>query len=236
MARSRTKKADTQTDAPNPADDTSFDVETFDAAPPPDPAVEAERIVHGLAEQTRLEPALTEPSRPEPDQPRLPDEPPAGSHSLIANPSSTRRPESHASRVNRLPSTLGVPAGDLIVKLIDKGDNRAGIGIRIDTLDGRTLSDEEKQVVREIVRGDGGDRTGFEWRPEIRMWHKPIIRQGEHPADVPPSRPVAIRLDAENRVQALAEALRELQADPVGFADRVQQRREQAAEAGRIPD
>ena len=216
MARSRTKKSDTDTSPETPVEDTSFNVNEYDATPP-DPAAQrqASGVIQSLAEQTKL----TE----------------SDIHSVIANPSSTRRPESHAARVNRLPSTLGVQAGDLIVKLIDKGDNRAGIGIRIDTLDGRTLSDEEKQVVREIVRGDGGDRTGFEWQPVIKMWHKPILRSGEHPADMPPSRPVAIRLDAENRVQALAEALRELQADPVGFADRVQQRREQVAEAGRIP-
>jgi hypothetical protein len=68
------------------------------------------------------------------------------------------------------------------------------------------------------------------------MWHKHIVRPGEDVAEVPSSRPVAIRLDAERRVEKLAEALREHIADPVGYADMIRQQREQAANRERIPD
>ena len=147
-----------------------------------------------------------------------------------------RNPDNLRFSNRGLPSTLGVTAGDLVVQLIDKGDNRAGIGIRVKVPEGRTLTDEEMQIVRRHVKGEDGEQTGFSWDRDNQMWHKQIVRAGENPDDVPRSRPVAIRLDAENRVEKLAESLKQHQADPVGFAEAVRQRREQAAESGRIPD
>jgi hypothetical protein len=160
----------------------------------------------------------------------------------IANPSSTPRPSNgHAASVGRrqhkLPSTLSVKAGDMQVQLIDRGSNQDGIGIRVVFPDDRKPTEEEKAIIRAQVKGDDDKPSGFTWMGgDIGMWHKHIVRDGEHAADVPPSRPVAIRLDAESRVQKLAEALREHSADPVGYADMVKQRREQAAESSRIPD
>ena len=83
--------------------------------------------------------------------------------------------------------------GDLIVKLVDKGDNLAGIGIRVDLPKGRTLTDAEKEIVRRHVKGEDGEQTGFSWNRDFGMWHKPIVRPGEDPRDVPSSRPIAIR-------------------------------------------
>jgi hypothetical protein len=62
------------------------------------------------------------------------------------------------------------------------------------------------------------------------MWHKDIG------ADAHTAKAVAIRLDAESRVEKLAEALKQHQADPVGYAEMVQQQREEAKNAERIPD
>jgi hypothetical protein len=155
---------------------------------------------------------------------------------FIANPSSKRR-ESHAESVTRrLPDQKTVIAGDLKVQMIDAGRNEMGIGIRVVTPDDRKLTEEEKGIIRLHVKGEEGEQTGFTWDRDNGMWLKHILREDEHVDDVPTSRPVAIRLAAERRVQQLAEALREHSADPAGYADMVQQRREQAAESSRIPD
>ncbi|MCE9565760.1 MAG: hypothetical protein K8U57_27360 [Planctomycetes bacterium] len=161
----------------------------------------------------------------------------------IANPSMTRRPvQSHAEAVTKrqsnLPSKLSVSAGDMKVQMIDKGDNAAGIGIRVVFPDGaeNRPTEEEKAIIRRHVKGEEGENTGFNWNGSVGMWHKHIVRHGEHPEDVPGTRAVAIRLDAENRVEKLAEALRQHSADPVGFAESVRQRREQAVQGHGIPD
>ena len=154
----------------------------------------------------------------------------------IANPSSKRR-ESHAESVTRrLPDKLTLTAGDLKVQLIDAGRNEMGIGVRVVFPEGRKPTDEEKEIIRRHMKGEEGEQTGFKWDVGAELWHKHILREGEHVDDVPLSRPVAIRLDAESRVQKLAEALREHSADPAGYADMVKHRREQAAESSRIPD
>ncbi len=153
----------------------------------------------------------------------------------IANPSSKRR-ESHVAAVRKLPGTLTVMAGDLAVRLIDAGDNRMGIGIRVEAPEGRKLTEDEIAIIRKHVKGEEGEQTGFTWDRDNQMWHKHIVRENEFEDQVPPSRPVAIRLDAERRVEQLAEALRQHSADPAGYVEMIRQRREQAAEAGRIPD
>lgn len=159
----------------------------------------------------------------------------------IANPSSVRRPHhgfanAVSHRRNNLPSTLGIKAGDMQVQLIDKGNNMAGIGIRVVFPEDRKPTEEEKAIIRHHVKGEGDERTGFNYNGSLGMWHKDIARPGEGPSDIPASRAVAIRLDAESRVEKLAEALRQHSADPVGFAESVRQRREEAANAERIPD
>jgi hypothetical protein len=162
----------------------------------------------------------------------------------VANPSSRpREPHNgHAAAVSRrqqkLPDKLEIPAGDMLVQLIDKSDNAAGIGIRVvfpDGAEGRPTA-EEKAIIRRHVKGEEGESTGFNWNGQVGMWHKHIVREGEHPDDVPATRAVAIRLDAENRVEKLADALRQHAADPVGYADRVRQDREQASHSHGFPD
>jgi hypothetical protein len=144
----------------------------------------------------------------------------------IANPSSVRR-ESHAESVSRrLPDKLTITAGDLKVQLIDAGRNEMGIGIRVAVPEGRRLSDDEKAIIRRLIKGEDGEHTGFSWDAGAGIWLKPIIRKGEFEDQVPPSRPVAIRLDAERRVQSLAEALRDYLSDSVGYSERIQQQRD----------
>jgi hypothetical protein len=159
----------------------------------------------------------------------------------LANPSGVRR-ESHAASVGKrqpaLPDKITIPAGDMKVQLIDKGDNAAGIGIRIMFPEGSKdrPTPEEKEIIRRNIKGEDGEKTGFTWNGQMGMWHKDIFRNGEHPDDVPLTRPVAIRLDAERRVEKLAAALKHHQADPAGYADRLRQEREQATQRDGIPD
>jgi hypothetical protein len=68
------------------------------------------------------------------------------------------------------------------------------------------------------------------------VWHKDILREGERPDEVPPSRAVAIRLDAESRVKKLTAALAQHQFDPVGYAESVQQERQLASQGHGIPE
>ncbi|QEL14739.1 hypothetical protein [Limnoglobus roseus] len=227
MARTRKKEVATQSPA-----DTSFNPSEFDSAPPT-----AAAIVQQVADSTRLPDADRQASHENGHSHVESEARRHGQHATghIANPSSKRR-ESHAAGVRKLPGTLMVKAGDLAVRLIDAGDNRMGIGIKVDLPEGRTLSDEEKQIIRRHVKGEDGEQTGFSWDNDNKMWLKQIVRQGEDPGSVPSTRPVAIRLDAESRVEKLADALRQHQADPVSYAESVRQRREQAAESGRIPD
>jgi hypothetical protein len=185
------------------------------------------------AEAAAATPPLTEaPATP-------PTEEQAAAH--IANPSSrptTSHAETVGKRQSKLPPMLNIPAGDTLVQLIDKGDNQAGIGIRIAFLEGakNRPTEEEKAIIRRHVKGEEGEPTGFTWKRDLGMWHKPIVRPGENPHEVPPSRPVAIRLDAERRVKDLADDLKQLQADPVGYAERLRLEREQAAQREPIPD
>lgn len=157
-------------------------------------------------------------------------EPPTNGH--VANPSS--RPRSHAQAVKKMPGKLGIKAGDLVVELVDFG-NSGGVGIRVITPEGRQLTDAEKDIIRENVKGEEGKPSGFSWQGKDRLWHKPIKRQGEALDDVPRARAVAIRLDAEGRVNALADALSQ-HIDPQGFAARIEQQRAEAADRDRIPD
>lgn len=233
MARSRARKV-----APAATEDTTSTAETTTVQ------VQPEGIVHGLAEQSRAELETYTPTETASDGPVrvntfADDHAPAErSHAsgFIANPSSRRR-ESHAESVTRrLPDKLTLTAGDMKVQMIDAGRNEMGIGIRVVFPEDRKPTDEEKDIIRTFIKGDESHPTGFKWDAGVGMWHKMILREGEHVDDVPPSRPVAIRLDAESRVQKLADALREHSADPVGYAEMVQQRREQSAESSRIPD
>lgn len=159
----------------------------------------------------------------------------------IANPSATRR-EGHAAAVDKhkRPSRVVVPVGGGISVVLNDYGNKYGIGIQVDLPEGRKPAPEELEIIRTHVNND----AGFHWdKPEHlrqdrevpKMWFKPIRHHGERLEDIPSARAVAIRLDAENRVHALADALKQHQADPVGYADRIRQEREQAPQ-DRIPD
>ncbi len=159
-----------------------------------------------------------------------------------ATPPAHTHHNGHAAAVKKRQSTphvkLSVPAGDTVVHLLDKGDNTVGIGIRIAFPEGAKdrPTPEEKEIIRQHIKGEEGERTGFNWDRQANAWIKPIVREGEHPQDIPTTRPVAIRLDAENRVAKLAEALKHHQADPVGYAEQVKAQREQAAQGRGLPD
>jgi hypothetical protein len=92
----------------------------------------------------------------------------------------------------------------------------------------------DNEISRRHIKGEDG-RSGFQWSGPMGMWHKNILRPDEHPDDVP-TRSVAIRLDAESRVKKLADALGQHHHDPVGYAQSVQQERQQASQSQGIPD
>jgi len=66
------------------------------------------------------------------------------------------------------------------VQFIDKGDNRAGIGIRVVFPEGskNRPTAEEKEIIRQHIKGAEGENTGFGWNGQVGMWHKQIIREG----------------------------------------------------------
>jgi hypothetical protein len=137
-------------------------------------------------------------------------------------------------QIRPLPDKRTVNAGQARVQFIDKGDNMAGIGIRVVFPEGHQITNEEKEIIRRHVKGEEGEKTGFAWQGDIGMWHKHIAREGERAEDIPASRAVAIRLDAESRVQKLADALRHHYADPIGYAAKIENEREQAAQSQAI--
>lgn len=149
----------------------------------------------------------------------------------IANPSSIRR-ESHAATVRKqvaLPDKLIIRAGDLKVQLIDKGDNGAGIGIRVALPEGRKLNDDEKEVIRTVMNEPNGQYpSGFKYNGV--MWHKEI--GGNTPGYIAS----AIRAEAESRVAKLADALKQHQTDPTGYTARIEQERAHAQSSPGLPD
>ena len=142
----------------------------------------------------------------------------------IANPSSTRR-DGHAAAVewrrSDFPDKITIPAGDMKVQFIGKVDNRAGVGIRVVFHEGRKNcpTAEEKDIVCKYIKGEDGERTGFTWNGQFGMWHPEIVRPGEDARNAAMTLTVAIRLDAESRVQELADALKHHQADAVGYSE-----------------
>lgn len=83
------------------------------------------------------------------------------------------------------------------VELIDDG-NAGGIGIKLSYDDPKERpSDEVKQILKE------GDETrpGFTYRGELKQWRKRIG------SDADPKTAVAIRLDAERRVDAIGDRM-----------------------------
>jgi hypothetical protein len=158
-----------------------------------------------------------------------------------AAPPAEANGRSHAASVRKRQtqehSKLTIPAGDMLVHLLDKADNAAGIGIRIEFPEGSKgrPTEEEKEIIRRHVMGEPGQESGFGWNRKLGMWHKDIVREGENPRAVPPNRAIAIRLDAERRVHNLADALRHHAADPAGYAARIEQERERAGQGQEIP-
>lgn len=241
MARSR-KKAQELAATETPAEQSRPEVTTEPAPAQPAVSIQPEGIVHApvtehpVAEQHR---PMTEERQAAHENGHQPHSHAERHHKhrehasgFIANPSSKRR-ESHAEGVRKLPGKLMVKAGDLAVRMIDAGDNRMGIGIKVEVPEGRTLTHEEKDIIRKHVRGEEGEHTGFRWDHDNRMWHKAIVQNFENPDEIPPTRPVAIRLDAESRVEKLAEALRQHHGKAEGFVQAEEHRERVHSHGGR---
>jgi hypothetical protein len=148
---------------------------------------------------------------------------------VIQNVTARSEPATHVSDVTynnarKLPDKLGIPVGDLRVQLIDKGDNSAGIGVRVLYPDGREPTGEEKEIIRDVMKSPNGEfSSGFRWDGQMGLWHKPI-------GDAPPHVATAIRLDAERRVEKIAKNLRELHGIEYSHADAVEESKGQSAD------
>jgi hypothetical protein len=208
MARSR-KTAEATVDGPAP--------DVFDQAIAAQQA-QTDTIVQQVADGMQMPPVTSDPAQAA-----------APAKSRAATVTTKRNAVEHSKR--------RFPAGDLMVHYMDKADNSAGIGVMIEFPSNRKPTDEEKEIIRRIMKGEGEQYpTDFNWRNDFGMWHKHFERPGEDIRDVPMNRIRAIRYDAEKRAGRLAEALLQHQADPIGYAEMVKQQRQQAAQGERIPD
>jgi hypothetical protein len=111
----------------------------------------------------------------------------------------TGREESDAPQpaVNKVHGVYGRFFKDRRVELIDDG-NAGGIGIKLSYDDpAERPSDEIKQILKE---GDD-KRPGFTYRGDLKQWRKRVGK------DADPRTAVAIRLDAERRVDAIGDRM-----------------------------
>ena len=195
------------------------------------PAQEQQDETHATkAKRTRRKPAAEQAQETKPD---VFDQAIADHQASLQQPTQN----GHAAKVKmeRVEhSRESIPVGDLIVHRLDKGSNKAGIGILVQVPEGRTRTDDEKEAIRTVMKGETvtGRESPFKWNGLIqpKMWHAEIGY------DAPPAKAVAIRLDAESRVHKLADALKHVQADPVGYRQMIEQQRAQAAQSQQIPD
>lgn len=151
--------------------------------------------------------------------------PPENGHSHTAAVKKRARHQEH--------SKITLPAGDMKVHLLDRGQNEAGIAIRVEFPEGKDRpTAEKKEVIRSVMKADtqDGRPSGFEWKGKSGAWVKDIG------ADSPPARSVAIRLDAEARTERLAEALKAAPGGPCGIcrtpSERAPERREPRPDSG----
>ncbi len=129
-----------------------------------------------------------------------------------SGPARATAPDAPQPTVKKVHGVYGRYFKDRRVVLIDDG-NAGGIGIQLAYDDPKERpSDEVKQILKE---GDD-KRPGFAYRGDLKQWRKRI----GHDAD--PRTAVAIRLDAERRVDAIGdrmsheEQLRAERADDTG--------------------
>src|SRR5438128_677924 len=86
---------------------------------------------------------------------------------------------------------------DRRVELIDDG-NASGIGIKLSYDD---PAERPSDAVKQILKGGDEKRPGFMYRGDLKQWRK---RVG---SDTDPRTAVAIRLDAERRVEAVGDQM-----------------------------
>jgi hypothetical protein len=94
-------------------------------------------------------------------------------------------------------SVLGRYFKDRRVQLIDDG-NAGGVGIKLSYDD---PAERPSDKVKEILKEGDEKRPGFTYQGARKLWHKRIG------ADADPRTAVAIRLDAERRVEAIGEQM-----------------------------
>lgn len=99
--------------------------------------------------------------------------------------------------VKKVHGVYGRYLKDRRVVLIDDG-NAGGIGIQLSYDDPKERPSEE---VKQILKEGDDQRPGFTYRGDLKQWRKRI----GHDAD--PRTAVAIRLDAERRVDAIGERM-----------------------------
>ena len=99
--------------------------------------------------------------------------------------------------VKKIRDVIGRHFKDRHVELIDDG-NSGGIGIKLSYDDPAERPSEE---IKQILKEGDDKRPGFTYNRDLRQWRKRIGR------DADPRTAVAIRLDAERRVDAIGEVM-----------------------------
>lgn len=102
-----------------------------------------------------------------------------------------------APAVRKPRGVLGRYFRDRRVQLIDDG-NAGGVGIKLTYDD---PAERPSEAVKQILKEGDEKRPGFTYRGDLKEWRKRIG------ADADPRTAVAIRLDAERRVEAIAELM-----------------------------
>lgn len=106
-----------------------------------------------------------------------------------------RQPVQPAER--RPHAVVGRYLKDRRVELIDDG-NAGGVGIKLSYDD---PADRPSDAVKQILKEGDDKRPGFTYQGGRKLWHKRIG------ADADPRTAVAIRLDAERRVDAIGDQM-----------------------------
>jgi hypothetical protein len=127
------------------------------------------------------------------------DFPPREPEQVKSDERSTAQAEPAAPQpaVRKLHSVLTRKFDDRRVELIDDG-NAGGLGIKLTYDD---PNERPSEAVKQILKEGDDQRPGYSYHRELKQWRKRIGR------DADPRTAVAIRLDAERRVDAIGEQM-----------------------------
>lgn len=145
------------------------------------------------------------------DWPPTPEEPAQPKDDARAESPGPQRPPRAAPKPR---SVLSRALPGRKVEMIDDG-NAAGLGIQLSFDD---PAERPSETVKQILKEGDDQRPGFGYRGDLKQWRKRIG------ADADPRTAVAIRLDAERRVEAIG--------DQMSHEEKLKAEREQSGDRG----